>query len=456
LDNEANSCDECVDDPDDGTCDHCESLAIEVTGFTSASCGSCNCTELNNVYILAYDASCVWLGYNDGIAVQITKGATWVLTLHCASTANPACATFTQPIDGNCPLPEPWTLIASTCSGGGVGGVVYRPPNPDPDGTPCTLGTCCSHYNITVTGFTSSSLCGPNCNCGDYNTTYDFFKSGNEWVSANQANKISGIMQCIDSTWYVTLSCGISINPLRPTMGAHCVQFTAPDVDGCPPEDNSWTLDATFPGCNDSDGGGASITVEEDAVLCNPCTPDPSMLITITAPDGSLPITWCGITWRPSTFSPLGPNDRYSGQSAEVCPTAYRKARSVYTGFYGPTTVIYSGQHRWFFTGSELHLQRQYNVSYLTFGFWFAPFGGGNLNLLSLKVGEDDFKTFTGNQATRFSVAGFPNSNTVVADLNKILGVVSPTYNGYELTNDFFGSHVVSGITYTWAKGAGW
>jgi hypothetical protein len=156
-------------------------------------------------------------------------------------------------------------------------------------------------------------------------------------------------------------------------------------------------------------------------------------------------ISWCGQTWTQAEVQ--------AGATKCACPTAYNKSRQTYT-LGGPTTLKYSAQHRWFH--ADLHIQRQYNVSYLSFGFWAALQFGGNFNLLSILGSQTDRRSFYGSQATRFSVAGFPNSPVTNSDLNIVLGVVYPLYNSYDITDTFFGSHTIGGVEYTWAKGLGW
>jgi hypothetical protein len=169
------------------------------------------------------------------------------------------------------------------------------------------------------------------------------------------------------------------------------------------------------------------------------------MLVTVTGGAGT--INWVGETWNL-------PAD--SGVQKSVCPTGYSKFRSTY--LVAPTTKIYRALHRWNYAGATgLSVGRQYVASYITTaGLWALPPGAGCSNRVQLTNTQTDEKSWYGTQATRFSIAGFPNSNVVNSDINLILGVASPTYNNYDITNDFFGSHTISGITYTWEKGVGW
>jgi hypothetical protein len=163
----------------------------------------------------------------------------------------------------------------------------------------------------------------------------------------------------------------------------------------------------------------------------------PEMVISITASDANLPVTWCGITWQKSTYTPLGSSDRSSGQVATICPTTYFK------GVQTTPTVIYS--HAWLYgTGAAttgLRMGRRLATNL------FPPNRWGNT--LYLRNDGKDYRY------------GFlpPYTSTIIiySTLNKILGVSPATTGNYLLTNDYFGSYTSpSGVQYTWSRGAGW
>ena len=161
---------------------------------------------------------------------------------------------------------------------------------------------------------------------------------------------------------------------------------------------------------------------------------DPEMLVTVTGAAGS--INWLGETWNL-------PGD--SGLEKTVCPTTYFLIKgTAFTGTY------YYARHRWRFgTGNELDLYIRYQVG--LFGSnWYRL---TNFNWLTVKNSKD-VRSFSGVAPSRpvpptFTFTGYSN-------INNILGVGPPYYDTYTLTNEFFGSHTISGITYSWAKGAGW
>lgn len=175
----------------------------------------------------------------------------------------------------------------------------------------------------------------------------------------------------------------------------------------------------------------------------NPCDPDPSMVITVTAIDANLPVTWCGITWVKSTTSPLGVNDRYSGQSAEVCPTFYNKSRSSYTTTMSRVRKFGAEGWEWGTANQHsLNMQRQF-LEYLWAGSCTYAF---NINQLFIAQSYDSI-TFA---------CGGNSPNTLKSDLQLITAVSAATYSSYSLTAPYFSSHTVGGVTYAWEKGAGW
>lgn len=202
----------------------------------------------------------------------------------------------------------------------------------------------------------------------------------------------------------------------------------------------------------------------------NPCAPDPEMLLTVTGAAGT--ITWCGETW-------VLPGD--SGVEKSVCPTTYGKQRGTNTTiqYYSYISGTWQATHWWNHLGS-LSMKRQavtfkYNTSpslggsvlgYRRPGFGYGPLG--NYNRLQVKDGgvftAIDYNWFFG-AVTPVSVR--PVATTYNAYLSGtlytnsialIMNIVAPEQaaNSYELIDGFFGSHTNAGITYSWAKGAGW
>ena len=157
----------------------------------------------------------------------------------------------------------------------------------------------------------------------------------------------------------------------------------------------------------------------------------PAVVLTVTAADGNLPVTWCGITWRPSTFSPLGDNDRYSGQSAQVCPGTYFLGT-----FIQPPPVFVSGLlERWRLTGELDMARRAYKTLYL---------GTERLTLFGSLVDQLSFPTGGG-------------TNTLSSDLSLIIGDSRPTTGNYRLlASQYDNSFTAGGVTYAWEKGLDW
>ena len=179
----------------------------------------------------------------------------------------------------------------------------------------------------------------------------------------------------------------------------------------------------------------------------NPCDPDPSILLTVTGASGS--VNWCGRTWNL-------PGD--SGMQQYACPGFYDKNKgtsaSTITGTI--TTVSYKkfAKENWIFTGnSGLNLARGYQFTSLKY---YSPYStivnkygnaGNTLYLAPVSLGsrftwQYSFGWLTG--LTTASLGGL------------ISGESRPTYSDGYLTNSYFGSFTSGGITYAWAKGAGW
>jgi hypothetical protein len=141
-----------------------------------------------------------------------------------------------------------------------------------------------------------------------------------------------------------------------------------------------------------------------------------------------------------------------------VCPDTYNEARSVSFNQFKAT-------HKWEKGGSiatQLDLQRIVYYRWYTFFGSFATWIDG-FNHLNVH-GDRDQRRFVGNKRPNISVT---STNTTWTDVNKILSVPVALYAttgpptgtappDYFMTAAFFGQHIISGITYSWAKGAGW
>ena len=164
------------------------------------------------------------------------------------------------------------------------------------------------------------------------------------------------------------------------------------------------------------------------------------MTCTITSVDANLPKTWCGFTWLKSTTAKTLPTHRYSGESANVCPTGYTKQQ------------LTSGGTRWLAThvwgagavGTGLGMRRDYNIT------GTPPFSGNAHNVLRVM-------NLTDSRFWQYAT-WWPGWYTFVftTQIGKISGVARPTYNAYNLTGAFFGSTTSGGVTYAWAQGGGW
>ena len=76
--------------------------------------------------------------------------------------------------------------------------------------------------------------------------------------------------------------------------------------------------------------------------------------------------------------------------------------------------------------------------------------GNGVFNRLGIEGSRDDKRWGGLKLGPRPWTA--TNSTTQNSDLNKVLGVNQPTYSNYDLTEAFFTSHTIDGITYSWSR----
>ena len=166
------------------------------------------------------------------------------------------------------------------------------------------------------------------------------------------------------------------------------------------------------------------------------------MALQVTGTSGT--INWCGQTWNL-------PAD--SGVWKEVCPSTYVKKQSTYNSFnFDYWTALHSWRNQ--AGGADLIMKRDYGILHSTGG---GPYyGAAGRNVIFLRAGGDaDLYYFQGYYPTR---PWTPNTTSAVSTALGILTVGDrATFNDYTLTTKFTaGSHTVSGITYTWAKGTNW
>lgn len=192
------------------------------------------------------------------------------------------------------------------------------------------------------------------------------------------------------------------------------------------------------------------------AAETNPCDVgggEPEMLLTVTGASGT--INWCGLSW-------VLPGE--SGVEKSACPGSYIKTRL--TGYTTTLTSYISWQaaHNWEIGGpTGLRLIREYHVFFgAGFGNYYRQHLGGpaygNLDSIDLAVvGKVDNRVPVATPGVPARPVP-PNTpvSTYLYQLNLMTGAPFAYYSGYDLPNQFFGSHTDAGITYAWAKGAGW
>lgn len=168
----------------------------------------------------------------------------------------------------------------------------------------------------------------------------------------------------------------------------------------------------------------------------NPCAPQPSMYVSVSG--HSSPVTWCGETWQ------VGESD-----TREVCPSTYNKIKK-----YLPADNA-TARHKW--QASGLYLLRNYFADYSTGygGLWWGTWLG-NTNKLVLKATVSDEINFSMYTYGTWPIAGTLSKYIQISSLGMITGLDRAKYTDYNITDAFFGSHTIGGVTYTWSKGKGW
>ena len=185
-----------------------------------------------------------------------------------------------------------------------------------------------------------------------------------------------------------------------------------------------------FETCEDCASGSSTAPSSEEPSSDTPsstgacagldCSGDPSMEVTVTGASGT--INWVGETWNL-------PDD--SGLTKCVCPTTYIKQRSPTGGAIGNSHAT----HEWVFYTAyyEILILHRYFGGSLNFGWE---------NILRVKGGPNyDWEDGSG---VNYSGLGI------------IIGGPAAAYSDYLITDAFFSSTTISGITYTWAKGNDW
>jgi len=161
----------------------------------------------------------------------------------------------------------------------------------------------------------------------------------------------------------------------------------------------------------------------------NPCDPDPEMLCTVTGAAGV--INWLGQTWTL-------PAD--SGVEKSVCPTVYYKYKAS-TATVSPPRYDHYWKHY-----SPLHANR----GRLTLQRYLFTWYGTTYNAWNLLRASDSTPTWFGMDFR--SIWG--SSVLTLGVLTS--GSPMPTPSDWSITDNFFGSRTVGGITYAWRKGSGW
>jgi hypothetical protein len=184
----------------------------------------------------------------------------------------------------------------------------------------------------------------------------------------------------------------------------------------------------------DENSGTAGRCGSADTNLILPCGGTATaMRVAVAGSTGT--INWCGETW-------VLPGD--SGVQKTVCSTNYTKQRSAWFNNRIAT-------HSWKYAGS-LNLYRYYQLGEGVHHDYFF----NNKNTLSINPGSllKDCIHFT---AREYANPPTPiNKSTSYSQLGMIINEEMPEFNNYDITDAFFGSHTISGVIYSWAKGPGW
>ena len=189
-----------------------------------------------------------------------------------------------------------------------------------------------------------------------------------------------------------------------------------------------------------SEGGGGGPAPKTCGAL-NGFDPPPDIIVTVTGPDGSGIISWCGEDWN------LDEPGSESGVQKRVCPISYDQVggpevstMSLYTTFVG--------DHYWRY-GTDLSLYRHAEIR----GAPPFPFKNKkHTNKVSINGVYDylyeavQWQNPTPSVTSTFASTGlgFMTNYFGVGSGNSLIGPA------------MIGNITDAGITYTWAKGNGW
>jgi hypothetical protein len=177
--------------------------------------------------------------------------------------------------------------------------------------------------------------------------------------------------------------------------------------------------------------------------FCTDCVDnDPEICLTVFDADyAGGNINWAGLVWTPAEVQ--------AGATKTACPTSYTK-----TTF--PQTPSGSGAvHRWAWStggGPDLMVGRSVSVS--AFGSLIQRnntarlFGFGSPYSINYYIDTGFGPPITGTSGGFSATSPFAPPS--------VKGVAFPSVGAYLVTDAFFGSHTISGVTYTWERGRGW
>lgn len=157
---------------------------------------------------------------------------------------------------------------------------------------------------------------------------------------------------------------------------------------------------------------------------------DPEIRITLSDPDyAGGNITWCGETWTPAQIQ-TGTDTR------TICPTFWQNDRA------GSATGNYNFTNIWRYASSLM----------LTHDGQFTPTFFASI--------RRKFLVFSDGSVKRDRIQGIANgafpTNITSSDLGLLNTTNAPSFSNNEITDDYFGSYISGGVTYTWARGNGW
>lgn len=161
-------------------------------------------------------------------------------------------------------------------------------------------------------------------------------------------------------------------------------------------------------------------------------------------------INWCGETWTQAQV--------LAGESRCVCPTIYNKGNFDINNT-GTPAATFNGYpsaalHRWKYGTDQLALHRADVYQYGGPTYYLVYTRSNYLRVF----GDKDKQRFRNTYQSGMFSPPLPVTGTTTdySAINKVIGLAEPSLASYDLLPAFFGSHIISGVTYTWAKGARW